>query len=120
MRLTRYVAGLETRVGDGNGMYPWSVLVEIGAGATRFASDRFQTSHGTEMTFNHTYFTAASGLQLGYWVRPGLAVVADGKLYWSRVMEEDTQPLISLTPTRNDPFGSVITLPVAIALRASI
>jgi hypothetical protein len=120
LRLTRAVAGVQSRLGDGS-TYPLLMRVDVGGGFTAFNSDTFRpTVNHDETKFSKTYPTAAGGFQVEYWMRPGLAVVADSKLYWSFMKKDDTQPLVSIAPVWLEPLGSALTLPFTISLRAGL
>jgi hypothetical protein len=120
MNLWRYNAGLEAAL-----LPPaanrWSLMANVGAGAATFRSERFQTALSAERTrFNHTYFSANGGLELGYSLARAVTVFADGEVYWSPVSKGDLQVLTDLDAANVSAFDSAVTWPLSIGLRAHL
>jgi len=91
---------------------PWSLNADVGAGATKFATDN--------LIFNHTYFSATGGLHLGYAVSRKVLLFAVGEAHLAKMNEADTQVLVALDPAHPTTFGSGLTFPLSLGFRASL
>jgi hypothetical protein len=97
----------------------WLVQARAGAGAERLDSERFHPANATSsLEFKHTYFGLSGGLELGYAVLPHVLVFADGQAQWADVKKEDTFALTRLDPAHLSEFGSAVTFPLSLGVRA--
>ncbi len=106
LTLWHYNGGAEFEVLQ-PGRSPWNVVVNGGAGATTFDSDRF--SSGGD--FNETYFTLNGGVEVGYHVRSNVRVFAAGQLFVMFADDQDTAVFAALSPEVNN-FDTVVSIPI--------
>lgn len=116
---TKHVmAGVEGQlVGEESRM--WSVLGSLGGGILSLDSDPF-TVDGEQRDFEHTGPLAAAGLEIGRAISGRLSVVLDTKLYWALMDKDDTAELAAVGPSRLEPMGSALTVPVTLVLRTRL
>ncbi len=118
MKLRHFVGGLEFQA-DPEATWPALLVGTLGAGAVTFESDPFRVGD-QQTSFDYTGFTGFGGIEVGIGITSRLALVLDGKVFWTVVDEAKTEDLATIVPALLDPFDTAFTVPITIALRTRI
>jgi len=117
MTLWHYNAGLEVRALK-PGTTPWTLLFNVGAGATTLDTDAFPGA-GPDGDVTQTYFALNGGVKLGYDVNPTVNVWVGSQMYVTFTDDADLVTLAALSPSVS-PFTTAWSFPITAGIRFNL